>query len=230
VDGNVIRVLCRLFALRGDPARQPLRSRLWELAEALIPEGSAREFNPALMEFGATLCTPARPRCNACPLDSVCEARQLDLVELLPETAARPQVTAVRMAAAVLWRNEQILVQQRPPDADRWAGMWEFPNTELDSEESAQEGALRTLAAVGVQAEVGQRAAVVRHAVTRYQITLEAFHCHAPKGEPEAAVGPVRWVSVRELDGLALPAAHRRIADRLARPVEMQLELGIGNL
>jgi A/G-specific adenine glycosylase len=230
VDGNVIRVLCRLFALRGDPARQPLRSRLWELAEVLIPEGSASEFNPALMEFGATLCTPARPRCGECPLEPVCEARRLDLVELLPETAARPQVTTVRMAAAVVWRDEQLLVQQRPPDADRWAGMWEFPNGELDSEESAQEGAFRVLAAIGMQAEVGQRVVVIRHAVTRYQITLEAFHCHAPKGEPEAPDGATRWISVRELDSLALPAAHRRIADRLAGPVEMQLELGIGNL
>ena len=227
VDGNVIRVLCRLFALRGDPARQPLRSRLWELAEALIPEGQAKEFNPALMEFGATLCTPVRPRCEVCPLENLCEARRLGLVELLPETAARPQVTPVRMTAALVWRDEQVLVVQRPPDAERWASMWEFPNGELAPEESAPAGALRVLAALGVRAEVGRRLAVVRHAVTRYQITLEAYHCHTPKGKPEAPGGAVRWASVRELDGLALPAAHRRIADRLAGPLETQLELGI---
>lgn len=226
VDGNVIRVLCRLFALRGDPARQPVRTHLWELAEALIPEGAASEFNPALMEFGATLCTPAHPRCEVCPLENACEARRLGLVELLPETAARPQPTLVRMVTAVVWREEQVLVVQRPPDAERWAGMWEFPNGELAAEESASEGALRVLADLGLRAEVGRRLAVVRHAVTRYQITLEAYHCHAPKGEPEAP-GGVRWVTVAELDGLALPAAHRRIADRLGGPLETQLELGI---
>lgn len=227
VDGNVIRVLCRLFALRGDPARLPVRSRLWELAEALIPPGEAREFNPALMEFGATLCTPARPRCEVCPLAHICEARRLDLVELLPETAARPQVTQVRMAAAVAWRGERVLVVQRPPDADRWAGMWEFPNVELAVEESASQGAQRSLAGFGVQAEVGRRASVVRHAVTRYQITLEAYHCHALNLEPTMAGGAARWLTIPELDSVALPAAHRRIADRLSEPQETQLELGI---
>ena len=231
VDGNVIRVLSRLFALRGDPKKAPLKNRLWELAAELIPLGHASEFNPALMELGATVCTPVNPKCAACPLAEACEARRLGIQDQLPETAARPTVTPVHMVAALVWRGERVLIVQRRDDENRWAGMWQFPNTEVHSDEAAADAVRRAVReTVGVEVVPGPQATVVRHSVTRYRISLEACHCAAAVGDPK----PVNcrawnWVSVAQLGDYALPAAHRAIARRALEngaAGEGQLELG----
>ncbi len=226
VDGNVIRVLSRVFALRGDPARQPLRGRLWDLAAALVPEGEAREFNPGLMELGATVCTPLKPQCHRCPLEGACAARAAGIQEELPETAARPQVTPVHMGAALAWREGRVLLAQRREDESRWAGMWHFPQAERLPEESAADAAARAAREVaGLDVAARERATVVRHSVTRYRITLEAWHCAADEGQPRTlGCRDWRWVRPEDLPHFALPAAHRKIAERAATP-ESQLEL-----
>lgn len=218
VDGNVLRVLTRLFALRGDPRKAPLHPRLWELAEALIPEGEAREFNPALMELGATICTPLRPRCRECPVAEACVARNLGIPEELPETAPGPEITAVQMAAGLVRRGHEVLLAQRPATATRWANMWEFPNTEVQPGESPQQAAVRAVREVtGLAIACTRRATLVRHSVTRYRIALEAFHCHPADAEPNGS-GSQRWawVPVAQLGDYALPAAHRKIANHIA--------------
>ncbi len=229
VDGNVERVLTRIFALHGDPKKAPLRNRIWELAEALIPDGHANEFNPALMELGATVCTPANPRCQVCPVEAACQARAQDIQGELPETAARPKPTSVPMAAAVVQKGAHVLLVQRRPDEARWPLMWQFPNLELCVDEAAPTGAVRAVReAVGLVGEAGGRMALVRHGVTRYRITLEAFQVSLI--EPSSAPKPIgchdfRWVSPAASRELAMPAAHRKIAERLDAGGASQMEL-----
>jgi A/G-specific adenine glycosylase len=232
VDGNVIRVLARLFALRGDPTRAPLKGRLWDLAAELAPEQRAREFNSGLMELGAMVCTPVRPKCDVCPLADACAARRQGVQAELPETPARPEITAVRMAAALLRRGSGVLLVQRNTDEARWAGMWQFPSVEVQTGESPSDAARRAVAeAVGLKANPRGRVTEVRHSVTRYRITLEVFECLDSPGEP-AALGcrDWRWVEWAGLDQYALPKAHRTIADRVLREGggDVQLGLGIG--
>lgn len=232
VDGNIIRVLTRLFALRGDPAKAPLKKRIWELAECLIPEGRAREFNPAMMELGATVCTPARPACGGCPLQALCEARRLGIQQSLPETPARPPITPVGMAAALLRRGDELLLVQRRSDEARWAGMWQFPAVELLPGEASETGAARAVReAVGIECRVVSRAAVVRHSVTRFRITLEAFHCRPASGEPTTrGCQDWRWVHASLLGSYALPQAHRKLAERLnGESPHGQPELALGD-
>lgn len=244
LDGNVIRVLTRLFALRGDPRKAPLQNRLWELAELLIPEGHAREFNPALMELGATVCTPARPRCGDCSVAAACEARALGVQEELPEMPAGPQITPVAMAAALVREGDRFLLVQRAENASRWAGMWEFPNSEVGERESSPQAACRAVRdAAGLRVECGARATLIRHSVTRFRITLEVYHCMlAAESVVEAGRGPAdradrteesrrwEWVSPAGLAEYPLPAAHRKIADRIIGQVEgeAQGELDFG--
>jgi len=229
VDGNVIRVLSRLFALRGDPAKTPLKGRLWELAEALIPPRGAREFNPALMELGATICTPVAPKCSSCPVAAVCAGRALGIHEALPETAARARVTAIRMAAALVRQSASVLLVQRNADEARWAGMWQFPNTELLPGETASDAARRAVVeAVGVTVAPRGQVTEVRHSVTRYRITLEVFDCLQRAGEPVAlGCQDWRWVPLPELVRFALPKAHRTIADRVLREGGLNAQLGL---
>ncbi len=218
VDGNVVRVLTRLFALRGDPARAPLKAELWALARALIPEGCASDFNQSLMELGATVCTPKQPRCDGCPVRGQCAALSQGIVDQLPETARRPETTALHMVAALVWRRGRVLVTQLQDDAPRWAGMWQFPNAERNAKETPEQALSRAVReSVGLDAEATGLAAVVRHGVTRYRITLDAYTASAPKGRARAlGCQAVRWCAQAELEALAMPAAHRNIASKLA--------------
>ena len=217
VDGNVIRVLCRLFALRGDPNKAPLKTDLWEIARALVPTEAPGDFNQALMELGATVCTPRGPRCDACPLATQCSALERRLVDRLPELPARAKPTAVHMVAAITIRSGRVLVTKLGSDAPRWAGMWLFPNTEVkrsETPESAVERAL--LDSVGLRAKPSGLLCVIRHTVTRFRITLDAYRTQPGTGVAKTlSVTECAWKRPDELSALAMPKAHRAIAQRL---------------
>lgn len=217
VDGNVIRVLARLCALRGDPNRAPLKAVLWEVARSLVPADAPGDFNQALMELGATVCTPRNPRCSACPLAAHCQGLKAELVQILPELPARAKPTQVHMVAAVSARAGRVLVTKLLPDAPRWAGMWLFPSAEVGSTETpeaAVDRALQTM--VGLRAQPTGIVCVIRHTVTRFRITLDAYRTAPPSGVAKAlSVAEIAWKRPSELAELAMPKAHRAIANRL---------------
>jgi A/G-specific adenine glycosylase len=217
VDGNVVRVLARLFARRGDPNRAPLKTELWELARSLLPRASPGDFNQALMELGATVCTPRAAHCQACPLSAHCAARAQDLVAILPELPARGKPTPVHMVAAIVLRRGRVLLTKLGADAPRWAGMWLFPNTEVGRNETPEAAVMRGLeASVGLRGEPGGLVCVVRHSVTRFRITLDAYRTNSSGGSARPlTVADVTWKRPTELDALAMPKAHRAIAERL---------------
>ncbi|HEX7668779.1 MAG TPA: A/G-specific adenine glycosylase [Polyangiaceae bacterium] len=218
VDGNVVRVLCRLFGLRGDPTREPLKADLWRLAEAAVPEARPGDFNQAMMELGATICVPRHARCDECPLAGTCVARKGKIVEELPELPKRRAVIAMPRAATVVFRGERVLVVKAEADAPRWAGMWQFPSSDVVRAEGANVAAERAVReTVGLVVRVGEPTFTVRHSVTHHRITLEVFRTVSRQGAPR----PVRcdefaWKRPSELPGLAMPAAHRRIAGWLS--------------
>jgi len=217
VDGNVIRVLARLFALRGDPNKAPLKAEIWARARALIPRDAAGDFNQSLMELGATVCTPRSPRCQACPVAAHCRALAEDLVDILPELPARPKATPVHVVSAVAERGERVLVTKLRPDAPRWAGMWLFPNAEVGTSETPEAAVARALlSTVGLRGRPTGLLCVIRHTVTRFRITLDAYRTSVSSGVAKAlTVSECAWKKPEELLDLAMPKAHRQIAERL---------------
>lgn len=217
VDGNVIRVLSRLFALRGDPNKAPLKAELWACARALVPQRAPGDFNQSLMELGATVCTPRTPRCQACPLATHCQALAQDLVDVLPELPTRAKATPVHVVSAIATRGGRVLITKLRPDAPRWAGMWLFPNAEVGANESAEAAVARALlATVGLRGQATELLCVVRHTVTRFRITLDAYRTSLAGGTAKAlTVSECAWKKPHELLDLAMPNAHRQIAERL---------------
>jgi A/G-specific adenine glycosylase len=209
VDGNVVRVLTRIFGLRGDPGRAPLKARLWSLARELVPEQRPGDFNQALMELGATVCTPRTPRCDECPVAKACVAREKGLVARLPELPDRREATEVRTAAVVVRNGAKVLVQRVPENAARWAGLTTFPFVELAEGETSRAGAERAAREVGLEVTAGERLAVVRHTITRFRITLEVLEGAKRSGTPRALA---RFVDQDALGELAMPAPHRKLA------------------
>ncbi|MCK6537500.1 MAG: A/G-specific adenine glycosylase [Polyangiaceae bacterium] len=206
VDGNVERVLCRLYGLDGDPKKRPLAAELWRLAEALVPERRARDFNQALMDLGATLCTPKAPACERCPWRGPCVARGSNRQGELPARSARPRTTAVRVAAAVVERGGRWLVKQVPEGAPRWAGLWCFPHADRARAEAAERALGRAL---GTRVTTSEHLRTYKHSITRFRITLDVYRCSTP-ARPEG-----RWLTPAQLLALAMPAVHRRIAETL---------------
>jgi len=217
VDGNVIRVLSRLFALRGDPNKAPLKAALWQHARELIPKDAPGDFNQSLMELGATVCTPRGPRCELCPVATHCQGLAQGLVDVLPELPARAKPTQVRAVAAVATRGSRVLVTQLRADAPRWAGMWLFPTTEVQLTETPEAAVSRALlGTVGLRGEATAIVCVVRHTVTRFRITLDAYRTRVSAGVAKAlTVSECAWKQPEELSALAMPKAHRAIAERL---------------
>jgi len=123
IDGNVVRVISRLAAIDGDPASGPARQAVRAKVLALLPPTRPGDFNQALMELGATVCTPQRPACGGCPLQPACLACAGDAAEQYPR---RPQAAPPRdrlHVAAVIRGEAGWLVGRRPP-AGRWGGLW----------------------------------------------------------------------------------------------------------
>lgn len=214
VDGNVIRVLSRLFAIPGDPRRPANLRRLWSLAETLADPRHPGDFNQAMMELGALVCTPANPACGAtrpagCPLRSVCRAFALGRAESFPPPRRRARVLAERWAVAVCRRGQAVLLCRRS-ETGRWGGLWEFPGLVVPVGESA-EAAIRGLLRerFGARAIRLRPAGRVRHQLSHRDMSVEVF---AIENAPNLPGG--RWVSRDELATLAVSRLTQKIAQR----------------
>jgi len=217
VDGNVERLFARLFAI-DEPVKSPAaQTRIWGLAEALLPPGQAREWNQALMEFGALVCGRGLPRCDRCPLTLACESFQTGTQAARPVSGRVRQTVQVSFVAAVIVAEKLIYVQQRLPGA-RWASLWEFPGGHLESGESPSEAVIRevqeeTEFAIDIQTPLP----VVTHAYTKYRATLHPFLCrlHRPVPPTLHAAQDYRWLPLHDLDALAFSAGHRQVINHL---------------
>lgn len=221
VDGNVTRVLCRYFNLRGDPKQSATQKQLWQLAEALLPSGRAGDFNQGLMELGATICTPRKPQCQSCPLNQTCAARRLGWQEKLPTKSKKKKLPHYEIAVGIVWKRGKILIAQRPAEK-LLGGLWEFPGGHRENNESLPACVRREVKEeLAVRVKVGKKIATIDHAYSHFSITLHAFHCRWVSGRPRAlGCATWKWVTPRELDDYAFPKANRKVIAMLIRELE----------
>jgi A/G-specific adenine glycosylase len=215
LEANTVRLLSRLIGYRGDPAKAAGQRLLWRTAEELLPKKDVARFNQALMELGSLVCTPAAPRCDACPIARCCAAKRDGLQDQIPAATRKLKFTDVREAAVVVRKNGAVLLR-RCGEGERWSGLWDFPRFELTAEEPRQ--ASREIAAkvreqTGVAVEPGERLATLRHGVTRFRITLECYAARPAGGRLRStAERPVRWTLLAELGELPLSTTGRKLA------------------
>lgn len=194
IEANSRRVLARLAGddrpLAGPKDEEPL----WQLAAAVLPRRQPGRFNQALMDFGALVCTPARPRCSSCPLVAVCLARQQGRVAEIPNLPAKRATRQLRETALVLRHSGRLLLQRRQP-GEWWEGLWDFPRRLPPDVETA-----------GRRQRLGE----VRYAVTNHQIScrvISASVVSRPRPGRQQ-----RWLRPTQLEALAMTAPGRRIA------------------
>jgi len=230
LDGNVIRVLTRVFTIEGDPKGKTVNAALWDLAGQLVREAdrlgraagtldhlnsrqaqrpNCSHLNQALMELGALVCTPRQPQCEVCPLRSQCISRKQNRIDELPALTPRATSTRRRFVAFVVERNGKFLVRQRPADVVN-AHLWEFPNVEVAIADGDPRAASRR--ALGVSPSEIKPIATIRHSITRYRIRMDVYLIASPNS---AWSVPGRWLDNGELRQLAFASAHKKILEAI---------------
>lgn len=209
LDGNVKRVLARVFSIEGWPGEKGVENRLWNLAESLLPDTDIRAYTQGLMDLGATVCTRGRPRCESCPYTDDCIANIQGRQRELP--AARPKKTMPEKSTAmlVLLNAGEVLLEKRP-NSGIWGGLWSLP------EFPEQDDPLAAASRLGYQAELTGELPGFNHAFTHFRLFIQPWRLRVKRSHAAAEPGRI-WLSLDDLDGAALPTPVRRILEMVGK-------------
>jgi len=207
VDGNVARVLARIFRIEDDVSRNPGKAHVRSLAQALISKEDPGTWNQAMMELGATVCIPRAPRCPVCPLSGECLAAAAGVQSTLPVRAAKRAVPITRVVFAIVQRGESVLLVRRT--AGLHAGMYGLPGGDLRAGENDEAALRRYLKAVGLRSLRIQPFAPVRQSFSHLRWEGWAFRCRVA-GHLKGA----DWIPVVRLARVPIVPIHRRILGR----------------
>lgn len=223
VDANVERVMARLFDIDDPPKQAAIARRIRELAASIMPAGQARDFNQAVMELGALVCLPKKPRCSACPVSECCQAHALDIVLERPVPKKAATYIPIDVATGVLIHQGRIFIQKRPVTGV-WANLWEFPGGSVESGETPAQAVVREYAEETEFSLANvQPITVVRHGYTKYRVSLHCFYCGLNGDDVTPvlhAAQEYRWVRPERLRDFAFPAGHRKLIGQILNATE----------
>lgn len=207
LDGNLKRVYARLFDVEEPADSSTGEKLLWELARENLPKGRAGDYNQALMDLGATICIPKKPRCSICPLMRLCKARQNSTQEQRPVKKPRKSTPQYVNVAGIVIQRGRVLLAQRPSKG-LLGGMWEFPNGRVDGDPA--EGLAKALRA-GYRLKVRGKEplGIVQHAYTHFKVTVHAFRCELVES---SGTQGLKWVSFGDLEKYPMGRVDRQIA------------------
>jgi A/G-specific adenine glycosylase len=210
LDGNVKRVISRLFAVSDNPTAGKTDDLLWRISESLLPEGLSYPFNQALMDLGSMLCTVKKPDCDCCPVRNVCKGRASGKPERYPSKRIRKTIPHVESVSAVIKRDGKVLLNQRPP-VGLLGGLWEFPNWGIKEKQgSGLRMRLRNHIKkdIGITTDVKGLIGTFKQTFSHFKLTLRVYHCQAIGGKRKG-----NWVAIQNLHLFPMSRIHRRIAN-----------------
>ncbi len=214
LDGNVRRILCRLFALQEAPHSRAAEKKLWLWAEALTPEQRVHDYTQAIMDLGALVCLPRHPLCPECPLKDLCQARSSGLEQQLPLKQPQKQVPQRHALALLIQWQGRYLVQRRPARGFL-GGLWEFPTLSLDGQSSVADSLARLMADYAVQGKA-QALGRIKHVYSHFRLELQLFRVPVAGLAAMAETdGRSNWYTSVQLETLALHGAHKKALEYL---------------
>ncbi len=202
LDGNVIRVLSRLFRISEDPKSSQGQKIFWKKAEEILPQKQVGDFNQALMELGATVCVPDNPLCLLCPLESSCESKNKGDQDLFPKGKKKITYRDQILTAAVIQKGQKLLVIQRK-DRGLLQGMWEFPMVEGDAQVLLKNWPVKPIKSLSL----------VRHSVLDRRLKITPWLCRLTGDLPEGL--KYLWILPQEIENLPSSSMNRKILTRL---------------
>jgi A/G-specific adenine glycosylase len=217
LDGNVKRVLARVFDFVDDVKSPAGVKKLWALAESLVPPGRAGDYNQALMDLGATICTPRAPQCPVCPLRRQCAAFRLGVQLERPVIGPRRARPARIFAAGVVRKRGRVLIVQRAA-GELLGGLWAFPSVECGRETDLAACLVRGLRDEwGLAAAVGAQTQTLAHGFTHFTLSLHVFDCRWRAGKLPRGAATSKWVRAGELEDFPMGKMDRAIAEWVQR-------------
>jgi A/G-specific adenine glycosylase len=224
LDGNVRRVLCRIFAIRKDSRDAVVQDRLWKVAEELLPERNVGDFNQALMELGATVCLPRTPSCPLCPVRESCRAHRLGIQSRIPVRMEGRAVPHNKIAVAIIQNGQGLLIGPRP-EKGLLAGLWSFPEMDGPNATTARGIEREVEKRFGLTSKLLRPLEPVTHTFSHKRITYFPFLFNwdsPPKHLPE----PWQWIPATKIADYPLPNAARKVFDQIS--IEAHLAKGAG--
>ncbi len=227
LEGNTIRLFSRLTLLRTDPRTSQNQKLLWEFAESLLPKQRAGDFNQSLMELGSEICTPRRPACDQCPLMRLCPTFIQSLQNEIPASSRKQNYEDLHEAVIVVRRSGKYLLRICGP-GERWEGLWDFPRYQIDPDRNEPENRIsltkKLEADFGLSTKLRATGPPLKHAVTKYRITLDCYLADSVKGRMRSNQRNAAWKTAEEIDQLALSTTGRKIARRLGSNHQLLLD------
>jgi A/G-specific adenine glycosylase len=225
VDGNVKRVLSRLFCM-DNPVNLAASHKVFQAAaSALLCHDLPGEFNQAMMELGALVCRPERPECSICPLLEECRAAAANRVGEYPRREKRKAVPVQHIAAGVIWHKDRVLITRRKPEG-LLGGLWEFPGGKVLAGETPEAACVReireeTSLSVAVTGHISR----VKHAYTHFKIEMDVFCCRHLAGRVRlAGATDHRWIELHEIEDYPFPKANHKFFKDLVRWERLKTE------
>lgn len=217
VEANTLRVLSRLFGFRGDPRVGAGNKWAWAAASRVLPDRRVGDFNQAMMELGALICTPAAPRCGMCPVARWCETNRLGLQESIPPRQQPKATVEVREVGIVVCDGGRVLLCRRPPSASRWPDMWEVPHAERHDGESDAVAVERiTTEMTELRVKPGTEVQTVRHRLTRFAIRMTCWEATRVSGTFRSQFyTDAVWAPPGELTQYPVGTPQRKLIDAL---------------
>jgi len=210
LDGNVRRVLARWCGITGWTGNKEVEGRLWQQAEALLPQLDIAAYTQALMDLGATLCTRSRPRCGECPIQSDCVAFNTGRIAELPTPRPKKAVPERHAVMLLLMHGSDILLEKRPPHGV-WGGLWCLP--QFDDEAAAR----HWFEQGGMTAVSGERLEAFTHAFTHFRLHVAPLEIRLSCKPQRAAQPGSMWLDAGEALGAAIPKPVRKLLEMLRR-------------
>ena len=211
LDGNVKRVLARLFGITGYPGDTRVAEQLWQRARDLLPQRGVEAYTQGLMDLGAGVCARTKPRCEACPWSASCAARRRRLVAAIPGRKPRKALQQKATTMLALTRAGEVLLEKRPPTGI-WGGMWSLPEAGCDVDIAGY--CRRRFGASVVDVE---KLPPIAHGFTHYKLEISPIRLAIGKIVPQAAEPGLIWLPLEEARQAAIPAPVKRILALLGR-------------
>lgn len=212
LDGNVKRVLSRVFCITSEISKSSTQKELIKKARELMDESDPSSFNQSMMELGALVCVPKNPKCGVCPVALFCEAAVKNLQNQLPVKQKKKAVPHHVCVVGIICKNGRILIAKRKPDGFL-GGLWEFPGGKKEKNETITQCLHREIKEeVSLKIKVRKRLPAVNHAYSHFCVTLHPFLCEWISGKVKpVSCEETRWILQHDLKKYAFPSANKKI-------------------
>ncbi len=216
VDGNVIRVMTRVFCISGDVGKQRTKKEIYGRMARLIPDDAPGDFNQAVMELGALVCTPKNPRCGGCPVADHCQAFCNDEISLFPQIAKKQKIPEYKVGLALIVRQGRFLIQKRPATG-HLAGLWELPGGKAETGESQDQAVKRKCREeLGLDVQVLEKRGEATHVYSHFKIHVIVYTCDIGVQEEKSLKNrKLVWITPTELSDYAFPSVNHKLFARI---------------